>query len=64
MTDEPKLLPCPFCGGPATVATCEDDDGWPPVFNVGCDNRHCLVRPNVDADDREPAIRIWNTRAP
>ena len=56
--DKSSLLPCPFCGGEATMFS---DDG---LFNIYCDNDFCDVRPGIDTCFSEAeAVEAWNTRA-
>jgi len=58
MTDEPKLLPCPFCGVTDTIilnGPVEDD--W---CAVSCDK--CHARGPINYTDSH-AIAAWNTRA-
>lgn len=61
--DATELLPCPFCGGGASIT--EDNykgmrNGV--VFIVGCDNEECdLQFPGCDT--RTLATKIWNRRA-
>ena len=64
------LLPCPYCGGVASVlgdVTYTDDAGrqheewW-----CGCDNSGCrggIYNMEPGCHSKEDAIRIWNTRA-
>lgn len=73
--NEPKLLPCPFCGGPGTFQDCRPRDPdidlsyeW---WMAGCD--HCGVwspfitedKPEWEQVDptKEIAAAAWNTRA-
>jgi Lar family restriction alleviation protein len=59
-----RLLPCPFCGGSATLKTfrtSEDSEG----AQVECKN--CGARTEATDDayaDTATACMIWNTRAP
>ena len=59
-----KLMPCPFCGGPAKV-----ESKWDGVvrWRVKCRNRHskCAVHPKTPYDyvSEELAIQAWNRRA-
>ena len=54
-----ELLPCPFCGAPASLEHDSDHHGdW---FNLGC-SRHWGAVP--DPDDGCPAGRLWYTEEP
>jgi Lar family restriction alleviation protein len=56
---DPKLLPCPFCGGNAGLYFQLDDlDDWVVMCDV-CGVRSC---PEGIRYDRELAITDWNTR--
>ena len=52
MTNEPKLKPCPFCGGTATLFR---------RFNWNTMCEVCLANPKGHEDKNE-AIKAWNTR--
>lgn len=54
---EGKLLPCPFCGKPATIAIDE-------IGNKcgACVDLKCRSEGPIADNDRDAAIR-WNTRA-
>lgn len=59
---EPKLLPCPFCGGSGLL-----NEEYPSGFVVCCFNTGCGDRPGcVEIGPRsrteEGAISAWNTR--
>ena len=66
MKSLPKLLPCPFCGGPA--ATEHDDNPHSKSWYVGCNNRKepdCVGFQTETTFAREiDAINAWNRRAP
>lgn len=51
-----ELLPCPHCGGPASIVRLQHADS---MFSVRCD-RHCDV---VQSSEKEAAA-AWNRRAP
>ena len=53
MTD--KLLPCPFCGGPAQIVS-----GGPGCHYVRCEGCSTTGPDRL----RESAIAIWNRRSP
>ena len=56
---EIKLLPCPFCGGEATVYDDEYNH-----YAIGC-KLCCDVTPVTTWEDTvEKASAIWNTRKP
>lgn len=53
------LLPCPFCGGKATLTNVRMSGH---IFKVGCYNELCW-RPGTDGFDREDhATAAWNSR--
>jgi len=54
MTDHRELLPCPFCGGPATEN--KRDNGY---AEVGC--AKCYVWTSSSNSDEH--IEVWNRRA-
>jgi Lar family restriction alleviation protein len=59
-TAEPKVKPCPFCGGHATVEeTAAADIGfaW-----VGCDRCGARTRKHFGQDKADRAITAWNRR--
>lgn len=65
---EIKLLPCPFCGGKATITIIEPHKHafatWMPDYTGGtfieCYNCSC----SVSGETEEEAIGHWNTRKP
>lgn len=60
MTEIMELLPCPFCGGPATAWARNTEGNSPSVWcqnSVACGAEVCLP------DERFDAIAAWNTRA-
>lgn len=60
---ELKLLPCPFCGGEASLKRDQKDDFV--EYSVGCYNRGCVCAAHTYCYyDKEEAIRDWNTRKP
>lgn len=58
-TKNGKLLPCPFCGGPAEILTAESMNGGY-LFGIMCND--CRSRGDV-YDTEAEAIAAWNTRA-
>src|SRR3990167_6591992 len=58
---EAALLPCPFCGGPATV---KPHDNHPGRFTVRCDYRNgCAIGPVAGPFlAGEGAVEAWNAR--
>jgi len=54
-----KLANCPFCGGNAEISQ-ESDSLW----YVGCSNLPCPVSAYLLYEDKEKAIKEWNTRTP
>ena len=58
MTDEITLLPCPFCGGKATVQP-KKDDRW---GQLGCRNCQIWFYWYPEPRPIEKAISDWNRR--
>lgn len=63
MTDETKLLPCPFCGSPSYT-----DDGTLRIFGKRTGHSYAVACSFCEAtaggdDDKTIAIAAWNTRA-
>lgn len=57
-----NLLPCPFCGGEVEISD-EKIDATREVYNFHCHN--CDMVTFYDfPNDRESAIKQWNTRKP
>ncbi len=54
MSKEPKLKPCPFCGGEAM----KDDDGQFQWYEC----KECGARAGIGRDDEGPNVRAWNRR--
>jgi Lar family restriction alleviation protein len=67
MTDTPPddLLPCPFCGGEASVSTYETESLWShnivTYTRVGCSE--CDIAFNTEPGYEVEAPEAWNTRA-
>jgi hypothetical protein len=60
-SEQPELLPCPFCGGKAVLTNVRMSDY---MFKVGCYNELCW-RPGTDYFTSEAdAIAAWNRRVP
>lgn len=59
---EPKLKPCPFCGGKAEVSSPRYREMGP--FWVECKRENnCFVRPKTTYfDEKIEAICAWNIR--
>ena len=59
------VLPCPFCGGSATIRC---DYEWVPHFRVSCDDIMCcghVIEPGgLDPHDEKEAVAKWNKRPP
>ena len=60
MTEPTDLLPCPFCGGAASLHNDTDSPCW----FVGCSNSACPIEPCHYADTEAEAIATWNRRTP
>lgn len=58
---EEILMPCPFCGEKAELATTLMDGNG---YVVNCINEKCDVEPSVCFTTKERTIRAWNTRKP
>lgn len=54
------LLPCPFCGGAASLHNDTDSPCW----FFGCSNSACPIEPCHYADTEAEAIATWNRRTP
>lgn len=64
LADEPKLLPCPFCGGEPEYVCEEDHHGA--FFRLGCKSDECPAHwlyYTEPQDTAEAKIAAWNTRA-
>ena len=62
MTDETKLLPCPFCGGEAKQRTLTEDE----FGNEGADViecSQCCASSHIEFGRKENLVSAWNTRA-
>lgn len=53
-----ELLPCPMCGGSASIGTYEESAR----YGIGCD--HCFIAFPYVFDSQEHAITAWNRRTP
>jgi len=53
----PELLPCPFCGGPASREARNH------TYETGCDNVGCSVLPSAVQLSQVAADEAWNRRA-
>jgi len=60
MSDAPKLLPCPFCNGPAEICYVSGD-----TARVECRGDDCQMdEVYTDRLPKAEAIAAWNRRAP
>jgi hypothetical protein len=69
MSDAPKLLPCPFCGGEAHQCVTQDEGQRNDYDTVGCDlcpaqMERLIYWGDDDAARTKGLIAAWNTRAP
>lgn len=55
------LLPCPFCGGAASVIQSRRVDTYG-EWLAGCDSEQCIPQPEALADTEAEAIAAWNRR--
>ncbi|KIC39392.1 Lar family restriction alleviation protein [Leisingera sp. ANG-M7] len=60
MTDQPELLPCPFCDELPKWGF--DADPEIRLHYVNCSNLDCPVGPDVCAENEANAIAAWNAR--
>lgn len=58
---DPRLLPCPFCGGPAEIEAWHG--GQPTKKMVSCVADDCAVAPCVTGENLGEAFANWNRRA-
>jgi hypothetical protein len=59
---DPKLLPCPFCGGSATIQPWHG--GRKTKMLVQCAGEDCFASPAVTGETRKEAVQRWNERNP
>ena len=63
---DPKLKPCPFCGGKAERKETEKYIGLGrsiPQYYIKCGNERCgLYVATCNRDTEEEAVEIWNGR--
>ncbi len=59
-----ELKSCPFCGDidGVLLEKSYDDCGRHIGWEIGCWNAHCPVQPEIWDDEKEIAIKAWNTR--
>lgn len=69
-TTQPKLLPCPFCGGELRLIESWARSFHPPRLyrEVHHDNEHCPISKRIvctapNTDSLEDFVKVWNTRA-
>lgn len=64
-----ELKPCPFCNGEATLKDARkylvvSQYSYMFPFSVGCENKHCKVKPyTLYCGTEAEAIAAWNRRA-
>lgn len=61
MTDEQKLLPCPFCGCAMLIVNAPTYDNGPEWFNAECTKCSATIEGGYDEQD---AISACNFRTP
>lgn len=59
MTEETKLLPCPFCGAQPEITPWHR---YSDVVVIHCTNEECEVGAETSAVGRELAVTAWNKR--
>jgi hypothetical protein len=59
MSTDSELLPCPFCGGPATLSSM-----IPGSFIISCFNADCFGPVTSIYGNREDCVAAWNRRTP
>lgn len=69
MNDEPKVLPCPFCGAPGEFRHSWLDTGAGEntiAWDVACGTFDCYAEDGMDYcfDTKEEAATVWNKRTP
>lgn len=57
--EEERLLPCPFCGGDASVEKAHHTE----LFYVGCANNDCKADCGFAGRERDKITTAWNSRA-
>jgi hypothetical protein len=61
MKPMPDLLPCPFCGGEASITDCELHSH---AYEIGCrQNAECPLSPEIWDTNYDRGVKRWNTRA-
>ena len=58
-----RLKPCPFCGGPAELISCNTGKEMS-VHMVRCCGHYCTGWLTKRWNDEDTAIYAWNKRAP
>lgn len=58
---EIEALRCPFCASPAEIEPWHG--GGPKKRMIRCSSEACHVSPSVTGENRQTALRRWNTRA-
>ena len=64
---QPLLLPCPFCGGTATLEECTNESVGISSWTVGCNERdgeiQCMGYQSLTTFARKvEAVEAWNMR--
>lgn len=69
MTNQPDLLPCPFCGSKAIIRTHNHYMPTSQTFSAECSACYCKLGEDYRSgewfgyyDTPEDAARVWNTR--
>jgi hypothetical protein len=59
MAKQVELLPCPFCGSPASQPDCLKSGGSRPVWEISCP-MFCV---GMRRRSKQEVVKCWNQRA-